>query len=275
MKLSVLVITARERPGFTDLVRSLQKESALLASASSVNEVELIYVDRLWESRGGLYEKAMAQIPEIGFIHVKDEPKQQGPCPAGARNAGVRVAVEGHADWIVSIDDLTVFYEGSLLRHIELCREGLDAVVCTFDTINDLEEVIDAENADSRMGDSARSDGVWAANHFYGMHMAFAPAAWARVGGFDECFDGVYGQEDCDFGLRLWRAGCSVAWAETTKVLCYRGSNHTSTHRALFTDPSHVPTAYAAGVPKWRNDALIQWNAVVGNVVANRGEQNE
>jgi hypothetical protein len=265
VKLSVLVITAREKAGFEDLVRSLQKGVKELGKYDV--GLELIYVDRRWQGRGDLYVKAMELIPEIDFVYIKDSPTQDGPCPAGARNAGVEAAT---GDWIVSIDDLTVFYEGSLLRHLELHSLGLDAAICTFDTILDSGDIQEGLDADTRLKDPNRSDGVWAANHFYGMHMAFTKSAWQRIGGFDELFDGVYGQEDCDFGLRLWRAGCSVAWSEKTKVLCYRGSSHTSTHRAMFTDPTQVPTAYVAGVPKWRNDALIQWNTVVGKVISNR-----
>lgn len=270
MKLSVLVITAREKAGFEDLVRSLQKEAVLLDKHGI--ELELIFVDRNWESRGDLYELAMAQIDAIDFQHIKDSPVHAGPCPAGARNAGV---LASSGDWIVSIDDLTIFHEGTLLRQWELFLAGFDAAIATFDVIDDSETIIDGPGADSRLHDPSRGDGHWAANHFYGMNMSFSRLAWERIGGFDECFDGVYGQEDCDFGLRLWRAGCSIAWSEEAKVLCYRGSGHTSTHKALFTDPSDVPTSYVAGVPKWRNDALIQWNTVVGKVIADRSHSND
>ena len=266
-KLSVMVITAREKAGFEDLVRSLQKSAPELKKHDC--SLELVYVDRLWEAREELYKQAMAQIPDIDFVYVRDEPTAPGPCPSGARNAGVNAST---GDWIVSIDDLTAFYEGSLLSHLNIARIGFDASISTFDVIQDDGEIIQGPKADSRLGDAERADGVWAANHFYGMHMAFTKDAWNRVGGFDLLFDGVYGQEDCDFGLRLWRAGCSVAWCEDTKVLCYRGKNHTSTHDRLFQDATEIPTAFVSGVPKWRNDALIQWNSVIGKVVANRGD---
>ncbi len=267
VKLSVLVITAREKAGFEDLVRSLQRNAPALAKYGC--GLELVYVDRQWEMREGLYTKAMEQIEEIDFIYIRDEPTAEGPCPGGARNAGIEAST---GDWIVSIDDLTVFYEDSLLRHLNYFKQGFDACVGTFDVILDDGTVVDGPIADSRLSDSRRSDGQWAANHFYGMHMAFTKKAWKGVGGFDNLFDGVYGQEDCDFGLRLWKSGCSIGWFEDVKVLCYRGDGHTSTHQAMFQDPSKVPTAYVAGVPKWRNDALIQWNAVIGRVIVNRGE---
>lgn len=265
MRMSVLVITARENCGFENLVRSLQKAQPLLAQSDC--SLELVWVDRNGEERRDLFTQAMEQIPEISFTFVDDMPTKQGPCPGGARNLGVQAC---SGDWIVSIDDLTSFYEDTLYHHLRIALSGADACVATFDVVGDDQNITPYLEADSRMKDSKRFDGEWAANHFYGMHMAFTKQAWERVGGFDELFDGVYGQEDCDFGLRLWRAGCSVLWSEKARVLCYRGSKHNSTHEYLFTDPSEVPTAYVAGVPKWRNDGLIQWNTIIGKVVANR-----
>ena len=270
MQISVVVITARENCGFEDLVRSLQQSEVELRKHDCT--LQLIWVHRGGGQKQELYSKAMDLIPEIDFKYIDDEPLHKGPCPAGARNAGIKACA---ADWIVCVDDLTTFYPETLLAHAKVAQMGADACVGTFDVQLDDGKVRPSFEADSRMKDPKKSDGEWASNHFYGMHMGFSPRAWVRVGGFDELFDGVYGQEDCDFGLRLWRAGCSVLWLEQARVLCYRGVKHNSTHEYLFTDPSEVPTAHVAGVPKWRNDALIQWNTIIGKVIANRGEINE
>lgn len=269
MKISVLTITARDHTGFESLVRSLQKAIPELQAEGC--ELELVWVHRNPGDKQALYTQAMSQIEGIDFTFIDDKPIHDGPCPAGARNAGVRACT---GDWIVSIDDLTVFQDHALLYHLSFARMGVDACVGTFDVQKDDGSVVPCFEADSRMKNSRCSDGRWAAEHFYGMHMAFTKEAWLKVGGFDELFDGVYGQEDCDFGQRLWRAGCSIIWTEKAKVLCYRGVKHNSTHDYLFTNPNAVPTAYVAGVPKWRNDALIQWNKIIGKVVANRREEN-
>ena len=269
MRISILTITAREHTGFESLVSSLQDAAPQLKAEGC--SLELVWVHRNPGDKKALYTAAMDQVEGIDFVFVDDEPSHKGPCPAGARNAGVRACT---GDWIVSVDDLTRFQEHALLYHLSYARAGVDACVGTFDVQKDDSTIVPCFEADSRMKDPRCSDGEWASNHFYGMHMAFTKQAWSMVGGFDESFDGVYGQEDCDFGLRLWRAGCSIIWTDKARVLCYRGEKHNSTHDYLFTDPSVVPTAYVSGVPKWRNDALIQWNTIVGKVVANRGEHN-
>jgi glycosyltransferase involved in cell wall biosynthesis len=252
--LSVVVITAREKCGFEALVRSLK-------SQTYEGPFELVFVDRMHESRAGLYEAAMAEVG-IPFVSVADSPTEQGPCPGGARNAGIRAA---RGDWIVCIDDLTALFPSTLAGHALAREAGFDAAIGSFDVQTD-DTIVSGHHADARRSDPRRSDGEWCSRHFYGMHMGFRKDAWEAIGGFDRLFDGVYGQEDCDFGARLWRSGHSLGWMEETKVLCYRGAMHNDTHSVMFKRESEVPTAFVAGVPKWRNDAIIQWSEIVGRI---------
>ena len=84
MKVSLVVITARQDPGFLALAQSVQK--------SNHEDVELILVDRLKSSRGDAWTQACAQA-KIPFLHVEDQPIT-GPCPSSARNLGISKATE-------------------------------------------------------------------------------------------------------------------------------------------------------------------------------------
>jgi GT2 family glycosyltransferase len=96
--------------------------------------------------------------------------------------------------------------------------------------------------------------------------MGFLKSAWESIGGFDESFDGVYGWEDCDFGLRLFLDGSSIAWLPTATVNCQKDERHESIQaRAPLTH-----SAFVYGELKWRNDALILWNKHLGTINTRR-----
>jgi glycosyltransferase involved in cell wall biosynthesis len=246
MKISIVVITAREDPGFIDLVRSLQENTEF--------ELELVYVDLAKDSRDGLYEEAMMQT-NIQFKHLKDVGEAVGPAPSSARNLGIS---QSTGDWIVCIDDLTTVGPDTLRIHDLAYSMYFDAVVGSY-TLN-------GSASDRRLSDPNAANGPWAASHFYGMHMGFRKSAWEAVGGFDESFDGVYGWEDCDFGHRLFADGASIAWLPTAKVNCQKDERHESIQaRAPMTH-----NAFVYGELKWRNDALILWNKSLGKIDVRR-----
>jgi glycosyltransferase involved in cell wall biosynthesis len=246
MKISIVVITARENPGFVELVRGLQENSEL--------ELELIYVDLIKDSREGRYEEAMMQT-KIQFKHLKDIGEAAGPAPSSARNLGIS---EATGDWIVCIDDLTTISLEVLRIHNLACSMKFDAVVGSY--------TLDGSVLDKRLSDPNAANGSWAASHFYGMHMGFLKSAWEAIGGFDESFDGVYGWEDCDFGHRLFADGASIAWLPTAQVNCQKDERHESIQaRAPMTH-----NAFVYGELKWRNDALILWNKSLGKIDVRR-----
>lgn len=55
---------------------------------------------------------------------------------------------------------------------------------------------------------------------------AMAREAWDKVGGFDERFDGEYGFEDVDFGLRVYQAGLRPVKAAQTSTAEHIGDLH-------------------------------------------------
>ena len=244
-RISVVVITAREEPGFVELVKKLQ----------DAENIELVYVDSLKDRRSGNWEQAMAQIG-IDFVHIRDF--GDGPSPASARNLGIQQAT---GQWIVCIDDLTTIDSNVLNIHSKAHELGFDAVAGSYTLNGGL-----AAHSDSRYGDNEAANGSWIAARYYGMHMGFSKQAWEDVGGFDSSYDGVYGWEDCDFGRRLFLNGCAMAWLPTAQVNCQKDERHESIQaRAEFTH-----NAFVYGELKWRNDAIILWNKSLGKINAGK-----
>lgn len=274
MKVSVICITARQKPGLGRLLDSL------LEQHFPKEHFELVYGDRLWEDR----EEAVLEMLEesgLNYKYVRDIPNQPGPCPAGARNACVDVA-EG--DWILSIDDLTFLEPDTIQRHYALYREGFDAVAGSYlESVADWDKegvqterpalVIDWRNTDGRVTNeggivSPDDHTIWMA--WWGLHTAFSKKAWKEINGYDEVFDGVYGMEDIDFGHRLKMSGCAMAWEPTLLVKCDKGSSHNDTHAQLI--PGDAPTSWARGSLKWRNDKLIDYCRAMNIVRGTRYE---
>jgi len=251
MKVSVICITARSKPGLGRLLDSLKEQTF-------DGDFELVYGDRLWEER----EEAVVTLLEesgIPFKYVRDTPTQPGPCPAGARNSCIEVA---SGEYIISIDDLTFLTEDTIQSHYELFSQGFDAVAGSY--LTEDKEVAEFGDGwiieDTRITNeggvvSPTDHTVWMC--WWGMHTGFSKAAWENINGYDETFDGVYGMEDIDFGHRLKMSGCAMAWQPNLLVKCDRGSNHNDTHAQLI--PHDAPTSWTRGSLKWRNDKLIDY----------------
>ena len=260
MKVSVVCITAREKPGLGRLLDSLSQQTFDGA------EFELVYGDRLWEERGDSVRSYLAESG-VNYQYIEDEPTQPGPCPAGARNACIAAAT---GEWIISIDDLTFLEPETIERHYALYGSGFDAMAGSYlSSVDGGEYQIEDTRVTNEGGVVSPTDHtVWMC--WWGLHTGFSKAAWEKVNGYDETFDGVYGMEDIDFGHRLKMAGCSMAWQPDILVRCERGSSHTDTHAQLI--PDDAPTSWARGDLKWRNDKLIDFCRAM-NVV--RGARHE
>tara|TARA_B100001094_G_scaffold112644_1_gene108588 strand:+ start:30623 stop:31414 length:792 start_codon:yes stop_codon:yes gene_type:complete len=259
MKVSVICITARETPGLGRLLDSL------VSQTFPKEDFELVYGDRLWESRESEV-KALASEYQLNFTYVRDIPTKEGPCPAGARNACVDVA---KGDWILSIDDLTFLKPDTIQQHWDLYLSGFDSVAGSYLSSTGGEEfVIDDARITNEGGVVSPTDlTVWLS--WWGLHTAFSKTAYDKINGYDETFDGVYGMEDIDFGHRLKMAGCTMAWEPSILVLCDKGPSHKDTHSTLLKEGA--PTSWARGSLKWRNDKLIDYSRAM-NVVRGKKE---
>lgn len=251
MRVSIVVITARDDPGFLSLAQSVQK--------STHKDVELVLVDRLKASRGDSWSQACEQA-KIPFVHVQDSPIA-GPCPSSARNLGISVS---SGEIIICLDDLTTFDQNFVSNHVARFGLGFDSIVGSY-----VEEREGQRFVDPRTTDVRQDSGLWIANRYYGMHMAFTKSSWQAVGGFDEAFDGAYGYEDCDFGRRLFRAGFAIGWFPELTVLCIKDQRHHlntlrvgvaykgTEYERTFSDE---PQTLMYGSLKWKNDKLIALN---------------
>jgi len=252
VKVSVVVITAREDPGFVTLAQSVQK--------STHKDIELVVVDRLRDSRKGWTEAcAQAGIP---FIHLQDPITKVGPCPSAARNIGISAA---SGDYIICLDDLTTFHVNFVSIHLARVEMGFDAIAGSYIEFRSTGDGIH----DPRTEDPYQDHGRWISQRFYGMHMGFTKNAWATIGGFDEAYDGAYGYEDCDFGRRLFRAGFSIGWFPDMKVNCNKDSRHHLGSlrvgklyggQALERNDNDEPCTILYGERKWKNDKLLLLN---------------
>lgn len=247
MKVSLICITAREAPGLGRLLDSLTSQTF------PAQDFELVYGDRLWESRENEV-KALASEYQLNFTYVRDTPTQPGPCPAGARNACVSAS---KGEWIISIDDLTFLQPDTIERHWNLYNSGFDAVAGSYlSSSGDDEFVMDDTRVTNEGGVMSPTDlTIWTS--WWGLHTAFSRKAYLTINGYDETFDGVYGMEDIDFGHRLKMAGCTMAWEPSILVLCDKGPSHKDTHSTLLKEGA--PTSWARGGLKWRNDKLIDY----------------
>ena len=146
MKISVLTITARDHTGFESLVRSCRKQFQN-CKPKVVNWSWFGFTETLETNRPCTHKRCL-RLRELISHSLTTNRFTMDRALAGARNAGVRACT---GDWIVSIDDLTVFQDHALLYHLSFARMGVDACVGTFDVQKDDGSVVPCFEADSRM----------------------------------------------------------------------------------------------------------------------------
>ena len=239
VKISVVCCTARERPGFIELVVSLEQQT--------FQDFELIYCDKLHLVRGMEYLKVLNASKLPHFQYIEDDSEQGFVAISSARNKAIAAA---RGEIIVCIDDLTTFYPDSLQKHCDVFDLGWDANAAFSDfqhagVFQDKEP----DKVDARDSVLGAGHGQFAAHHFYGYHCAFSKKAWLKVNGYDEAFDGAYGWEDVDFGLRLFNAGAAIRLSPDIRVNQVRDEDH-----GEIAEPSSMPCALDGGLLKWRND---------------------
>lgn len=223
--ITCVLCTAREEPGFDLLMDSINYN----LSVNPGVDFELIVVDKLlWGvNSGDRRQQLSAAIKDrFPFRHITPKPSPwQGPNRKtkkdhfdlnGARNTGIALA---RGDHIILVDDCCSVGREWLKYHAHAAKLGC-AVAGGFipfkvvDSINPVDctpigESHDPKKADHRRQQTAgKATGAW----FYGLNISFPLQYALKVNGFDEQYSGAGGSDDCDFGVRIERAGCTILW---------------------------------------------------------------
>ena len=242
--ISLVMATARPEAGLLTLLNSLKKQTL------DHSQIEFVLVDKAYDQRSKNYLEHMKKFNTdfAGTMkYIKDKSPKGHVSISSARNLGIDACSH---DIIVSIDDRTILYPETLAQHAEYFAKGWDAVAGFSDFHHRDGYAVTAPNkVDERASVAGASHGQFAAQHFYGYHMAFTKKVWEKVGGFDETFDGTYGWEDIDFGIRIYNAGAVIRLAPECKVLQVRDAAHHNTF-----DDRKVPSTIDSGHIKWLND---------------------
>ena len=255
---TVICITARKEPGLKEFISSVLKQEYPLGL------IELIIVDKIKKERPeitAILKDAVAKLGLRKALHLEDPPTDFiGPCPSSARNYAIS---QSEGDWIVTVDDLTELLPDTVAKHMIEFGKGFDVLACSYNVSSPSESNIIDDREDPRLETfngfyySPQVRDNWVAVNLFGMHVGYSRESILKINGYDSLFDGVYGQEDMDIGLRFQNAGCVFKWCPEIRVLCARDDRHAPTHATMFKDKKDVPIAYWRGSYRWRNDLLL------------------
>lgn len=253
---TIISITARKEAGLEEFIGSVLEQDYPL------DKIELIIVDKLKKSR----PEITAICNEIkgkfwNVLHLQDPPtKHKGPCPSSARNYALS---QSTGEWFVIVDDLTELLPDTVSKHMIEFAKGFEVLACSYNVSSPSETKVIDDREDPRLDTfngfyySPHVRDNWVAVNLYGMHVGYSREAIMKINGYDSLFDGVYGQEDMDIGLRFQNAGCVFKWCPDIRVLCARDERHEPTHATMFKDKNEVPIAFWRGSYRWRNDLLL------------------
>ena len=224
MRATVLTCTARRIPQWEWMADSL------LNAGIHDHDTEWVVIDAiLWnrpEERRAEFAQATERLRGAGVSLVHMPPKAcrwQGPARltksdyyalSNARNTGLVVA---HGDRIIALDDCTVVDSGWLEGHLRWPLEVLVAgsfftyrtATVVFGRVLDGDPGPYGEDPRRKQEpEPTRINSGW----MYGLDCSFPLAAALKVNGSDELYDSQGGAEDCDFGIRMERAGYACYW---------------------------------------------------------------
>ena len=253
---TIISITARKEAGLEEFIGSVLEQDYPL------DKIELIIVDKIKKSRPEITAILEGVSTKLHATHHLQDPptKHKGPCPATARNYAISKST---GEWIITVDDLTTLMPDTVSKHMKEFEKGFDVLACSYVVTSKAENKIVDDRDDPRLQTfngfyySPQVRDNWVAVNLYGMHVGYSKEAILRINGYDSLFDGVYGQEDMDIGLRFQNAGCVFKWCPDILVGCARDERHVPTHATMFKDKKDVPVAYWRGTYRWRNDLLL------------------
>lgn len=222
--ISFAYITYRDEPWWGWYIASLAKQCAEIG----LTEYEVIFVDGKID-KDGRRSYLMEQIGnKFSFLHVSPKPCiWSGPhrltgkdyfALANARNTAFCYA---SGDRIIFSDDVSVLGKDYVKYHLEaheknIIMAGIQRKVKKLLVISGEVESFSESNTDSR---EVVLNNVGAYNELqkaldnawlYGNNFSIPIEAALAVNGVDEIYDGQYGGEDCDFGIRLGNAGYDI-----------------------------------------------------------------
>lgn len=157
-----------------------------------------------------------------GAVHVHVPPGRDGLRVGAARNAAAETALAHGADLLVFLDVDCLPAPGLLQRYAEAARSHPDSIVCG--PVTYLESVQRPQSPDDLAAltrphpvrpnppaGQITTAGAGEYDLFWSLSFAVTPATWARLGGFDERYEG-YGAEDTDLGRRARALAIPLHW---------------------------------------------------------------
>ncbi|MDQ0727571.1 galactosyltransferase-related protein [Microbacterium sp. W4I20] len=209
MSVRVAVIT----PASIDRLAHLHRQRRFLREAQTAG-LEIVRIEA-W-----LDEEMPPAPPGVQTVHVPPGP--HGMRVGAARNAAARVAVEHDVDLLVFLDVDCLSGSALLARYLDAARDHPDDLLCG--PVTYLESVqrpatlddLDALTRPHPVRPLPQDGTVVEATDrefdlFWSLSFAVTPATWARLGGFDERYEG-YGAEDTDLGRRARSLGIRLQW---------------------------------------------------------------
>lgn len=217
--ITIVNCTARREPKFDWLADSI-------VQALNFCDVptEFICVDKLiWSDAKNRREQLADAIKgRFSYRHVAPKPSPwQGPYRktksdyydlCGARNTGIALARGTH---VTLVDDCTVVDELWLQCHARAAKRGI-CLAGAFRSYTRAEiengRVVRGElhpmGVDSRGEATKKCSGSW----LFGLNCSFPVEAALKVNGYDEKYSGQGGSEDCNYGIRLEKFGCTTVY---------------------------------------------------------------
>lgn len=203
---------------------SLVRALAVVDRGAPLN-TELLVIDKLlWGADAGWRRQQLSDAVAGRFSYRHTPPKPcawQGPqrrtkrdwsCHNNARNTGIALARGQH---IILLDDCSIVDELWLLWHTRAAKRGVAAAgsFCSYNTAKIESGIITSGDLppighDSRGSTISKCSGAW----LWGLGASFPLSYALRVNGYDEKYDGQGGSDDCDFGVRIERAGCQIVY---------------------------------------------------------------
>ena len=209
MSVRVAVIT----PASIDRLAHLHGQRRFLREPQTAG-LEIVRIEA-W-----LDEEMPPAPPGVQTVHVPPGP--HGMRVGAARNAAARVAVEHDVDLLIFLDVDCLPGSALLERYLDAAEDHPDDLLCG--PVTYLESVqrpatpddLDALTRPHPVRPLPEDGTVVEATDrefdlFWSLSFAVTPATWARLGGFDERYEG-YGAEDTDLGRRARSLGIRLQW---------------------------------------------------------------